>query len=130
MNKKVLIVSQDTSLITTLKFEFESQGATVRSCTSKALPEEALSWFPQVVIVDAGLPGQESLKLCRTLKHSKQLCTISLIYLGEVMNVKAMSAAYKAGIDFYVLKQGEDYRALHLAAEAVFRLEAQAITAA
>lgn len=130
MNKKVLIVSQDTSLITALKLEYESQGAAVRECGSKTLPEEASSWFPQVVLVDGGLPGKESLKACRILKHSNQLCIIPLIYLGDIIEAKAMSAAYKVGVDFYVLKQGQDYRALNLAMEAVFRLHAQAITAA
>jgi CheY-like chemotaxis protein len=129
MEKKVLLVSEDKALATALDFDLGGENSLLRVCKSKTALEEAAAWFPQVVIIDGALPGKESLKVCRSLKSSHQLGEIPAIILGIAMNSRNMSTAYKSGADFYVLKQGDDRRALLLTIQTLFRLH-QRVTAA
>jgi DNA-binding response OmpR family regulator len=130
ISKRILVVSEDSALMMALCFEFESRGSTVRFCGIKTAEAEAMEWQPQLVIIDGALPGKDSLKICRNFKRFYQLCNIPVIVLAPLMNIKVMSAAYKAGADYYVLNQGEDRRALMLTVQAVFNIHAQQATAA
>lgn len=130
MNKKVLIITDNSALETALSFEFESKGARVQVCGNQTAQQEALRWQPQIVIIDGALPGKESFKVCRNLKSSNQLCSIPTVMLGQAMNPRLMSEAYKAGADYYILNQGEDRRALLLTIQAVFNMQSRQMTAA
>jgi DNA-binding response OmpR family regulator len=131
MDKKIMVVTQDNTLSLALNTAFEREGGMVQSCNnSKDALEQAITWLPQLLIIDGALPGKESLKICRNLKRLPELGTIPIIILGQVMNSRAMSSAYNAGADFYVLNQGEDRRALLLTAETIFRLQTNNMTAA
>ncbi len=130
MSKKVLIVTDNPSLKNSLSFEFESRGSLVQVCDMQTARQEALHWQPQAIIIDGELPGKDSLKVCRSLKDTSQLCSTPAIILAASMQPRQMSAAYKAGADFYVLNQGEDRRALLMTLQAIFNMHSRQMSAA
>jgi DNA-binding response OmpR family regulator len=130
MNHRILIVTSDLALATALDLEIESGDVTIQVCRSKGAKDEATKWQPEVVIIDGTLLGKESLKVCRRLKHSKQLGSIPVLILNNLINSRLMSAAYKAGADFYILKQLEDHRALLLTLQTLFGMQKQEAIAA
>jgi two-component system alkaline phosphatase synthesis response regulator PhoP len=104
MSRKILVVTHDQELETTLRCEIENE---IRVCSRENAREEADNWLPQIIIVDTALPGKDSYKLCRTLSQLNQLEPPSLVFLSEEMNNRSLSSAYKAGVNYYILKQGE-----------------------
>jgi PleD family two-component response regulator len=124
MDNKVLIVTQDTTIATVLNFEVEIN---VHTCNSRVAEQEVANWFPQVIIIDGESSSKESLKLCTRLKSSKQFCSIPVIFLDNVMNVRQMGKAYKAGVDYFILKQKNDWRALQLTVQSVLSMQAKLV---
>lgn len=125
MIQNVLIISHDAGLTGKLIFDLGREGNTANVCNVTTALSEIAASLPGVVVIDGALPGKDSLRVCRAIKKSSALNSIPIIMLGQVMNAREMSAAYQAGADYFVLKQGEDRRALRLTIQSVFSLQAQ-----
>jgi DNA-binding response OmpR family regulator len=130
MNQKVLVVTSDLDLAMALDVEIKNDGGLVRVCGGKTSKDEMAKWQPDVLIIDGTLLGKEGLKVCHSLKRSKQFGSIPIIILNNLITPRLMSAAYKAGADFYVLSQGEDRRALLITLRSLFGMQTQQANAA
>ncbi len=123
---KILIVCQETTLQHELRSDFESRGYSVQSCDANSALTQATNLRPEMIIVDGSLPGTQSLEVCQSFKHSSIVANSWVILLTEALNPGQMKAAYQAGIDFNILKQGKDRRALRLSVQTIFNLQEQA----
>ena len=123
MDQRGFLITEDSSLENALVQDFQDKGNSLKIIASaQKIEEETACWLPQVIIIDSSASAKESLKICRTLKQSRQFGEIPLIFLAGSMSPQQMKAAYKAGADYYVLNQGEDRRALNLTIQSILSL--------
>jgi GAF domain-containing protein/DNA-binding response OmpR family regulator len=81
-NKKVLVVDRNASALKTLSETLISQGYNVvEACDSQECLDKALSIKPDLIIIDDLL--SENQDLVKTLRFSKELENVSLIFLGN-----------------------------------------------
>jgi DNA-binding NarL/FixJ family response regulator len=119
MNKKILVVTQDSTITDTLRLKF-GEDYTIEGCKGSKLEDKIRLSKPQAVILDSASQG---VKFSRKLHYLNQPPTFSIILLAEVMSPRLMLEAYKAGVNYYILKQ-PGYEALVLTLRSIFSLEA------
>lgn len=70
--KKILVVDDEPSIVTLLKFNLEKAGFSVITAEdgNKGL-ELALSEKPALIVLDLMLPGMDGMDVCKTLRHEK-----------------------------------------------------------
>lgn len=83
--------------------ESKSLGEIVGSATDvdKAIPE-ILSKSPDIVLVDLLMPKKDGITVVKEIRESNP--DISFIMVSQVADKKMISAAYEAGIEFFITK--------------------------
>ena len=62
-------------------------------------------WQPDLVISDIMMPRMDGFEFCRELKSDIQISHIPVILLTARDNPESLSAGYKLGADFYLLRK-------------------------
>jgi len=100
---RVLVVDDDPLTLNLLRLQLEEQRFEVMTVSSgPACLEKALSWAPEVILLDIMMPGMDGLETCRRLKQSAETGHIPVLFVtghgdDEATAVEALAAG---GNDF------------------------------
>lgn len=106
--KKILIVDDDITFRTALRYSLEHQGYAVTEAESGS---EALDVFAQtpsnVVVSDIVMPGMDGLEFCRRLRSIRAGQLVPFIFLSALNEVDDRVQGYQMGADDYLVKPFE-----------------------
>ncbi|MBR5130828.1 MAG: phosphate regulon transcriptional regulator PhoB [Alphaproteobacteria bacterium] len=102
---KIMIVEDETALVTLLKYNLEKQGyETVCVMDGKEVMNTAMTEKPDLILLDWMLPNVQGIDLCRDMRKSYELRNIPIIMLtargDEADKVRGLSY----GADDYMTK--------------------------
>ena len=102
MSGRILIVEDEEKLREVIALFMRAEGFEVETAESG---EEALEIFgrtkPDLIILDAGLPGMSGFDVCRIIRQTSDVCIIFLTALGDDDH---HMLGYKLGADDYLTK--------------------------
>ncbi|MDD2891321.1 MAG: response regulator [bacterium] len=105
MKKKILIVDDDSHLITLLRFNLEDAGYLVKSAKDG---KQALYIMKKnkmdLIIADMMMPAMDGLELCRRVKSEPLWKTCPVIMLTARVQLSDREKAKEAGVDEYIAK--------------------------
>jgi DNA-binding response OmpR family regulator len=104
--KRILIVDDDTDILTLLKFQLRYTGWTISTATDGA---EALDLFLStpfdLVLTDAMMPGMSGYDLARLVRTSEKGCSTPIIMLSAILDTPdQVELAKDSGVDVYMTK--------------------------
>lgn len=103
MNAKILVVEDETGLVTTLRDRLKKDGYTVGIATDgNAGLELAVSQSFDLIILDLMLPGQNGLEICRKLRELGSGIPILMLTARRQTGDKVLG--FKTGADDYLTK--------------------------
>lgn len=104
---RVLIVDDDVVSIKMLRNLLEAEGAAVQFHFATR-GDEALhlaeSVQPELVLLDAGLPGLDGLEVCHRLRLNARLRDVPVVFVTRRDDARTEAAAFEAGASDYILK--------------------------
>lgn len=105
-SRKILVVDDERNVLEVLRSYLQSDDYSViyTDDASEALVlAEASS--PDLVVVDAVMPGLDGLAFCQALKESPRTAGIPIIMIsGKAISEAALLEAFEQGVDDYILK--------------------------
>lgn len=105
MKEKILVVDDEEDILELVRYNLEKDGYRV---TCVASGEEALETvgmeFPDVVLLDLMLPGQDGLDVCRKLKSAPDTIDIPIVMLTAKGEDADIVTGLELGADDYVTK--------------------------
>lgn len=102
MNEKVLVVDDDTGLLTLLQLGLEREGFTVITADNgKDGLRRAYETRPDVVILDIAMPEMDGWQVCQRLRH---MCDTPIIMLTARSDQKDVLRGFSLGVDDYLTK--------------------------
>jgi len=102
MNKKILVVDDDTGLLTLLQLGLEREGFTVVTADNgKDGLRRAYETRPDVVILDIAMPGMDGWQVCQRLRN---MCDTPIIMLTARSDQKDVLKGFSLGVDDYLTK--------------------------
>ena len=102
MNKKILVVDDDTGLLTLLQLGLEREGFTVVTADNgKDGLRRAYKIRPDVVILDIAMPGMDGWQVCQRLRN---MCDTPIIMLTARSDQKDVLKGFSLGVDDYLTK--------------------------
>lgn len=100
--KKVLVVDDEESLLTIIRYALEEAGYEVASALdAQAAAVELKEFEPDLVVLDVMLPGQSGLELCREVRATSNVPIIMLSARSEEVD---RILGLELGADDYVTK--------------------------
>jgi len=105
MNKKVLIVEDDTALFNMYSVELKIKGYDVLNVNDglQALPK-AKDYQPDIILLDIMLPGMNGLNILTELKADPQTADIPVIMLTNYGSEDNVKTALESGAADYIMK--------------------------
>lgn len=106
MPKKVLVVDDDRTLLKVVKTYLETREFSVVVADNGSEGLLLVREFkPDVILLDANMPGLRGHSVCRMLKKEADTSSIPVIIIsGEMMHEKDILAGFEGGADDYVMK--------------------------
>ncbi len=102
---RILVVDDNATNVTVLVRSLEKAGYEVRAVGDGfAAVETAMSFEPDVVLLDMMLPKQDGLEVCRILKSQEETNSIPVIFVTAVSEAGQVLKAFEAGGSDYVTK--------------------------
>ncbi len=102
MNKTVLVVDDDTGLLTLLQLGLEREGFTVVTADNgKDGLRRAYENRPDVIILDIAMPEMDGWQVCQRLRH---MCDTPIIMLTARSDQKDVLKGFSLGVDDYLTK--------------------------
>lgn len=105
MNKKVLIVDDEPSIVLSLDFLMKKNGFEVFIARDG---EEALQIArrekPRVMVLDVMMPKVDGYEVCAYLKASPELAATRVIFLSAKSKEEDIRRGYDVGADLYLTK--------------------------
>jgi len=103
--KKVMVVDHDLEVVRILEVNLAHANLEVISARSGAQAlTKAVSENPDIILLDAVLPDNESLEICRQLKESRQTGHIPVIIIGSDGEGDEETSGVINGADQYIAK--------------------------
>ncbi|MEI7554773.1 response regulator [Candidatus Chlorohelix sp.] len=104
--KRILIVDDDTDILTLLRFQLRCTGWSISTATDGA---EALDLFLSapfdLVLTDAMMPGMSGYDLARFVRTSEKGCSTPIIMLSAILDTPdQLELAKDSGVDVYITK--------------------------
>lgn len=103
MNKRILVVDDDLSIMESLKYLLEDSGFIVDMYQDSKLFNK---WFskskPDLILLDYWLPGENGSEITKKLKKSSETQNIPVIIISASYNIKKL--VYEAGADDFLQK--------------------------
>jgi phosphate regulon transcriptional regulator PhoB len=105
VQKKVLIVEDESDLVKLLKYNLEKEGFRVNYATDGAIAlAEARRDPPDVIILDLMLPGLDGLEVCRQLRRNDRFERTPILILSARGEEADRIVGLELGADDYVTK--------------------------
>ena len=102
---KIYLIDDDSNILNILKLIIQAHnlGEVCGFCASPVDALEDLKYIkPDIVVVDLLMPGMDGITFVK--KASAEYKNIAYIMLSQVSNKDMISAAYEAGIEFFIQK--------------------------
>lgn len=104
-NETILIVDDEESILTLIKYNLENEGYKVIAVTSG---EEALTkafeFNPNIIVLDLMLPGLNGIEVCKILTKDKRTSLIPVLMLTARSEDEDIISGLEAGADDYITK--------------------------
>src|SRR5215470_4137625 len=105
VQKKVLIVEDETDLVKLLKYNLEKEGFKVGYATDGSIAlAEVRRDPPDLVILDLMLPGLDGLEVCRQLRRNDRFARTPVLMLSARSEEADRVVGLEIGADDYVTK--------------------------
>lgn len=105
MPDTLLIAEDDPLLMSLLKATFRTSGLRLLSAgTGTQALEVARAEWPDLVLLDVGLPEMNGLQVCRALKADPETAAIRVVMLTARAGPADQQLAVEAGADVYLTK--------------------------
>ncbi|MGA7730371.1 MAG: response regulator [Chloroflexia bacterium] len=103
-NKRILVIDDDTSILTSLELLLEDAGYDVQTSTKNGelIDAEIRARPPDLIILDILLSGHDGRTICKHLKGQEETRHIPIILISAHPNAGAMST--EAGADGFLAK--------------------------
>jgi two-component system CheB/CheR fusion protein len=102
---RILIIEDNRDAADTLQLLLESYGHEVAvAYTGIEGVKVALTWQPNVVLSDIGLPGLDGWNLARELRHNPATARVRLIAISGYNSDRDRERSSQAGFDFHLAK--------------------------
>jgi DNA-binding response OmpR family regulator len=102
MQKKILIVDDDASIIDSLKYLLEDEGYIVDTCGNGSFMNNFSDPKPDLILLDYLLPGENGGTITKKLKKTNDTKNIPVIIISASYNIKDIVA--EAGADDFIPK--------------------------
>lgn len=103
--KKILIVDDDKDILSLLKYNFEKEGyKVVTSNRASHTMRLAMSFSPDLIILDIMMPDKNGIDICRELRNHEQFRNTYIFFLTAKSESYLQSAAFDTGGDDYIEK--------------------------
>jgi DNA-binding response OmpR family regulator len=105
MQSKILIVDDNSELLTVLRLGFKEAGFTVRTADNggDAL-KKVRSFSPDLILLDLVLPEMDGFAICETLKKDHATTSIPIVVLTGLSSQLSRFAGLESGADEYLTK--------------------------
>jgi DNA-binding response OmpR family regulator len=105
MQSKILIVDDNSELLTVLRLGFKEAGFTVRTTDNGAdALKKARSFSPDLILLDLVLPEMDGFAICETLKKDRATTSIPIVVLTGLSSQLSRFAGLESGADEYLTK--------------------------
>ena len=102
MNKKILVADDDTAIVESTKLILEEFGYDVDTTNDGKTISKMKKDFPDVLLLDIWMSGQDGREICKKLKKDKRTKHIPVIIISASRDVKASATA--AGANDFLAK--------------------------
>jgi DNA-binding response OmpR family regulator len=105
MQNKILIVDDNTDLLTVLRLGFSKSGFVVRTAANgvDAL-KKVRSFAPDLILLDLIMPEMDGFAICETLKKNRDTADIPIVVLTGLSSQLSRFAGLESGADEYLTK--------------------------
>ncbi len=107
MNKfcKLLLVDDESMATEIFKGIFEDDFIVATACSGKEALSLVHSFMPDIIVLDAVMPGIDGWEVCRRIKSESSTQSIVIIMVSaRAISMQDRKAAYEAGADDYIVK--------------------------
>ncbi len=102
---KIMVVEDDPMLVEIYEKKLLDAGFEVRAITSgKAVKDEALSWLPDLILLDAVLPDLDGFEILEILKKEKSIKDIPVYMFSNLSAKEDMDRATELGAAGFLTK--------------------------
>jgi DNA-binding response OmpR family regulator len=102
---KILLVDDDQGATRLLEHILSEDGHEVKSINNSddTLPA-ALSYDPNLIVLDLMMPSVDGLDVCRNLRATSQLAHTPIVFFTSVSDIEKKIAAFRSGANDYIIK--------------------------
>lgn len=105
MSQKILVVDDDTSLLSLTNMVLERADFQTRTAQSgEAALEVIKTWQPDLFLIDVMMPNMSGLELITKLRAMAAYAKTPIIILTSLDQIETKSAGFEAGADDYITK--------------------------
>ena len=105
MPSKILIVDDNTDLLTVLRLGFKEAGFSVRIADNGAAAlKKARSFWPDLILLDLVLPEMDGFAICEALKKDRATASIPIVVLTGLSSQLSRFAGLECGANEYLTK--------------------------
>ncbi len=103
--QKILIADDEPNILELLKYNLETNGYVVKTCSNgKEALKEAKTFAPDLIILDIMMPELDGIETCRLLRQDERFKYTFIIFLTARSEEYSEVAAFDNGADDYVVK--------------------------
>ena len=103
--RKVLVVDDDENVLDLLKTGLEIMGCEVNCAENARVTRDVIKNFhPDIILMDASMPGEDGISFCRSLKHSTDTADIPVLILTAYSDAKTFNDAMLFGASDFLSK--------------------------
>ena len=103
--KKILVIEDDSDLLTLLQYNLEKEGFSITAMGSgRGAIEQCRSMRPDLVLLDIMLPDCDGLDICKSIRADSQLASIPIIFLTARASETDRIVGLEVGANDYVVK--------------------------
>jgi len=105
---RVLVVDDDENVLDLLKTGLEVMDFLVYCAENANLTKDAIKNFrPDIILMDASMPGEDGISFCRRLKHCPETADIPVLILSAYTDEKTLNDAMLFGASDFLAKPFE-----------------------
>ncbi len=122
MNGKILIVDDEPAAIATIEIILSGEGYQLESAgNGQAALEKADAFLPDLILLDALMPGVNGFDVCRRIRVTPRLAEVPILILTALDDRDSRLQGIEAGADDFITKP-VDRQELRLRTRSILRL--------
>lgn len=114
---KVLIIDDDPAILEVIRIVLEDVGLDVETDMTGAFFEKNNSDYPDLVLLDVLLAGQDGRDICKRIKSDKKTRHIPVILVSANSHKDVQRAAKESGANGFIAKPFDIYELVNIVQE-------------